>query len=266
MAKTSLSVSGQKANKLGWWVRFYASDLTDMARQKLSDANYRTLDDLERLAGLSNGALPGVDEIAFQLRLESMEAEQRVAALAEAGFLVRDGEALRLPDSSLRQFRSDISTSRVREHRKRKNETHGKDGETFHETAETPNELFHETGETPNETDRSDQSRAEQSRSSSSEGAVSRWDDDELLRKLREAAPGRIDARCVDTRPIRMLTDEGIKLDAILTVISDRCRNSRLRSKLSARRGWLTQSAPMRKPAVAMAQVVKASRRRPSLE
>jgi len=164
MAKTSLSVSGQKANKLGWWVRFYASDLTDMARQKLSDANYRTLDDLERLAGLSNGALPGVDEIAFQLRLESMEAEQRVAALAEAGFLVRDGEALRLPDSSLRQFRSDISTSRVREHRKRKNETHGKDGETFHETAETPNELFHETGETPNETDRSDQIRAEQNR------------------------------------------------------------------------------------------------------
>jgi hypothetical protein len=205
----------RKGNGLGPWVRVYADDVKDPARYALSDKNYRTLDDLERLAGLSAGVLPSEEAIAFRLRLEPKDVERRPAALIEAGFLVRDGDALRLRDWSRRQYESDNSTPRVQAHRERKKQAYGNDEETFHET-------FRETEETPNETAISDQIRSYQSRSSSSEGGLSRSDDDELLHKLRQAANGRIEARCVDTRPIRMLMDEGVKLDAILTVVHNR--------------------------------------------
>ena len=68
----------------GRWVRSYVVDLDDPARQSLSDALYRTMDDLERLADLTDGVLPGAPEIAFRLRLKPREVDRRLAALAFA--------------------------------------------------------------------------------------------------------------------------------------------------------------------------------------
>ena len=62
----------------GRWVRSYAADLDDQVRQALPDALYRTLDDLERLAGLTDGVLP--DTPAISLSAAPQGARGRAAA------------------------------------------------------------------------------------------------------------------------------------------------------------------------------------------
>ena len=208
----------------GRWVRSYVVDLDDQARQSLSDALYRTMDDIERLASLTDGVLPGAPEIAFRLRLKPREVDRRLAALAQAGLIVRQGDELRPRDWDDRQYET-TSTARVQKHReKRKGATHGNGDETF----PTP---FHETrGGVPgaaSETDRAtpvqrrgndppnaDETDTENQRSetelSSSIGAdAARADDDDLRRKLNEAAKGRIASNCANVAPIRKLRWDG---------------------------------------------------------
>jgi hypothetical protein len=132
--------------RLGGWVRTYASDLDDIARQSLSDANYRTLDDLERLAGHSDTGRDGritMDQIMFRIRSLSRQkdVEKRIGDLAAAGFLIREADSIVLRDWRVRQYKSDNSTPRVQEHRARERE-HKEADATLHETLQ---ETLHET-------------------------------------------------------------------------------------------------------------------------
>jgi hypothetical protein len=242
-ARRAKSPRSPESARLGRWVRVYASDLDDFARQSLSDPLYRTLDDLERLAGGHDGVLT-IELIMFHIRYLSAakEAEKRISALADAGFVIRDGQSIRLRDWNVRQYKSDSSTPRVQELRarereeKERQETEHRAAETAHETPdatlrETLQETFRETppqrrgndpptvSETAAETPL--QRIRDTDRSSSSVGtkprARERADDDDLRRKLNEAANGRIASNCTNVSPIRKLLAEGVPLEAVIS-------------------------------------------------
>ena len=214
----------------GRWVRSYAADLDDQVRQALPDALYRTLDDLERLAGLTDGVLPDTPGIAFRLRLKAREVERRLAALVDVGLIVRHGHELRPRDWDDRQYET-TSTARVQKHReKRKGGTHGNGDETFpptfHATRDGVSASVSETERaTPpqrrgNDPPNADETHTENQRSetdlSSSPGAVAARviDDDDLLSKLKEASSGRLERGCANVAPIRHLIASGCDLEA----------------------------------------------------
>jgi hypothetical protein len=238
MFRRGKSPRSPESARLGRWVRIYASDLDDLARQSLPDSLYRTLDDLERLAGCHDGALT-IKLIMFHIRYLSgaKEVEKRLGALTAAGFVIRDGQSIRLRDWNVRQYKSDSSTPRVQELRAREREERERE-EAERQAAETPDETlrgtlqgtFHEAppqrrgndppsvSETVVET--ALQNNRDTDRSSSSVGtkpcARTRADDEDLRRKLKEAAKGNIAPRCSNLVSIRKLLDEGIPLEAIL--------------------------------------------------
>jgi hypothetical protein len=238
--------------RLGGWVRTYASDLDDIARQSRSDASYRTLDDLERLAGHADTGRDGritMDQIMFRIRSLSRrkDAEKRISELAGAGFLIREGDAIVLRDWRVRQYKSDSSTPRVQEHRAGKEraemeraEAERAATETLYETPdetsrETLQETFHEAppkrrgndppavsgtaAETPLQNNR-DTDRSSSSVGTKPSARERAEDDDDLRRKLNEAAKGRIASNCRNVGPIRKLLAEGVPIEAVRACFS----------------------------------------------
>lgn len=72
-----------------WWIKLYHEMLEDPKVGRLTDSQYRTMIECFLLAGRENleGALPAVEDIAWQLRkdLEGLKAD--MAALAAVGIL-----------------------------------------------------------------------------------------------------------------------------------------------------------------------------------
>jgi hypothetical protein len=249
-ARHAKSPRSPESARLGRWVRVYASDLDDFARQSLSDALYRTLDDLERLAGGHDGVLT-IELVMFHIRYLSAakEAEKRLSALADAGFVIRDGQSIRLRDWNVRQYKSDSSTPRVQELRarereeKERQEAERRTAETAHVAPdatlrETLQETFHETppqrrgndppavSETAAETPLQ-RIRDTDVRSSSSLGtkpsARERTDDDDCLKLVKGKIGDLLSPACTDEGTIRMLVAEGcdVELD-VIPAIRDR--------------------------------------------
>ena len=227
---------------LGRWVRSYASDLDDPARQSLSDALYRTLDDLERLAGFDDGALPPIPVIAFRLRLKPREVERRISSLVEVGLLVRLGEALRPREWDDRQYET-TSTGRVQKHRERLRGATSGNGdrngdETFHHTLhETRNGVSsavpettpatppqHRGNDPPNDDETHTENQRSETESSSSVAPdpARQIDDDDLFRRLSEAADGHLGPGCRDVAPVRIMITGGIDLGVILDFLRER--------------------------------------------
>lgn len=144
MSDAPRSKTPPESARLGAWVRSYASDLDDLARQSLSDANYRTLDDLERLAGHPDIGRDGritLDQVRFHIRslARPKEAEKRIGDLVAAGFVIREGDAIVLKDWRVRQYKSDAtSTERSQEHRARRGQERDPEtaDATLHATAD----------------------------------------------------------------------------------------------------------------------------------
>jgi hypothetical protein len=145
-ARTSKRASVQRTNS---WFRLYAETLDDIKVQSLPGELFKAWINLLCLANLHRGRLPGVEEIAFRLRISVTEAGRIVDALLERGLLDRTGEGFTPHNWARRQFLSDCSTGRVRRHREeRSKQRHAgdcDDDETLHET-------FQETHETHDET------------------------------------------------------------------------------------------------------------------
>lgn len=130
------------------WFRVYDEILDDPKVQRLHPALFKVLVNLWCVASRNEGRLPSAADMSFSLRMTEDETFRAVSKLAEAGFIDTDpatGEQ-RPHAWDKRQFRSDVSTDRVRSHRKRqkteenpdppnkgKGES-GNDDETFHAT------------------------------------------------------------------------------------------------------------------------------------
>jgi len=106
--------------------------------QKLPGEQFKGWVNLLSLAARNEGDLPPVEDIAFALRMSEKEAQELIDYLIEKGLIDETECGLEPHNWNGRQYKSDVSTERVKRFRKR------------HETvSETPNE-------TPPEQNRTD--------------------------------------------------------------------------------------------------------------
>ncbi len=106
------------------WFRVYEDLVDDPKVQRLPADLFRALVNLWCLASSNDGKLPTISDIAFKLRMTEDKAGNAIATLQAAGLLDSvhlEQETLLCPHNwNARQFKSDVSTDRVKQHRQRK--------------------------------------------------------------------------------------------------------------------------------------------------
>jgi hypothetical protein len=138
------------------WFRFYTEALDDPKVQRLPDHLFKTWVNLLCVAAGNDGKIPSIEDVAFKLRISCHEAETRLSDLVMAGLIDIMPDNSREPHNwPKRQFKSDVSTERVRKHRAKPQETPG------NVTRETPCNVSETANETPPEQSRAEQSRAD---------------------------------------------------------------------------------------------------------
>lgn len=117
------------------WFRMYDELLDDPKVQRLSGEDFKAWVNILCLASRKDGELPPVEDIAFALRIDNRKAAAIVARLVSAKLLDETGNGFTPHGWKSRQYKSDVSTDRVKQFRKRKKAVSGNADETFHETA-----------------------------------------------------------------------------------------------------------------------------------
>ena len=102
------------------WFRFYDEALNDPKVQRLDPFLFKAWVNLLCLASQHGGRLPGIEDIAFALRLSQGEAETVLSFMISAGLVDQSDDELAPHNWNARQFKSDVSTKRVRKHREAK--------------------------------------------------------------------------------------------------------------------------------------------------
>ncbi len=101
------------------WFRFYVADLDDRVLQSLPAESFKFYVNSLCVARKYDGKLPPPYDMAFALRLDAEVVREQCAQLVKAGLFVEAGDHLEPVDWRIRQYRSDVSTPRVRAHRQR---------------------------------------------------------------------------------------------------------------------------------------------------
>lgn len=101
------------------WFRMYAEVLDDPKVQRLSGEEFKGWVNILCLTAKFDGALPPVDDISFALRLDAKKAEKMVSRLISVGLLVETETGLKPHKWDSRQYKSDVSTDRVKRFRER---------------------------------------------------------------------------------------------------------------------------------------------------
>jgi hypothetical protein len=112
------------------WLRLYHEVLDDPKVQRLDPVVFKAWVNLLCLASRSQprGVLPGIEDIAFALRMGTDETNAAVELLVARGLIDRTKSGLAMHNWEARQFKSDNVSERVRRHRQ------ATSGETLHET------------------------------------------------------------------------------------------------------------------------------------
>lgn len=116
------------------WFRLYDELLDDPKVQRLSGDDFKAWINILCLASRHDGSIPPVDDIAFALRADLKKASAIVARLVSADLLVQIGDRYMPHGWNERQFKSDVSTNRVKAFRDRKKAASSNGDETFHAT------------------------------------------------------------------------------------------------------------------------------------
>jgi len=117
----------------------YAEVLEEPKVQRLSGEDFKGWVNLLCLTAKHDGRLPDISDIAFALRIDEKKAGKLVGRMISAGLLVRDETGLKPHNWDQRQYKSDVSTDRVKRFRERSKKRSGTEGETAPE-AETDTE------------------------------------------------------------------------------------------------------------------------------
>jgi len=102
-----------------WW-RAYNEAVNDPKLQLLSDMLFRAWFNLMCIASGNDGALPALKDIAFTLRIAPTKAAQILAQLHAAGLLDKTETGFAPHNWNGRQYKSDVSTERVKRFRQHK--------------------------------------------------------------------------------------------------------------------------------------------------
>lgn len=101
------------------WFRFHDKTLNNPKAQRLPAELFKAWVNCLCIASQNDGVLPPMEDIAFSLRLPVEEAEKRIVALVEASLIDRNGTDLEMHDWNEYQYKSDVSSERVRRFRQR---------------------------------------------------------------------------------------------------------------------------------------------------
>lgn len=113
---------------LGHWWRAYDAAVDNAKLGKLSDALHRAWFNLCCVASANGGVLPDIDTVAFKLRVTAHKAAELITALVAARLFDRRGDGRFEPHEwNEKQYKSDVSTPRVKRFRER--QRNGEDGD-----------------------------------------------------------------------------------------------------------------------------------------
>ena len=101
------------------WFRFYDDAINDPKILKLPEATRWYWTALLCVASKNNGALPALDDIAIQLRVTAAKATEIISILVKATLLDKTGTGFAPHNWNGRQYKSDVSTERVKRFRNR---------------------------------------------------------------------------------------------------------------------------------------------------
>src|SRR3954466_2529829 len=101
------------------WFRMYDEVLDNAKVQRLSGDGFKAWVNILCLASRNDGQVPCIEDIAFSLRLDGKRATAMVSRLVGAGLLIPNDEGFRPHKWNERQYKSDVSTSRVKRFRER---------------------------------------------------------------------------------------------------------------------------------------------------
>ncbi len=99
-----------------WW-RAYNEAVNDPKLQLLSDGLFRAWFNVMCIASTNDGNLPALKDIAFTLRIQPTKAAQVLAQLHAAGLLDKTETGFIPHNWNGRQYKSDVSTERVKRFR-----------------------------------------------------------------------------------------------------------------------------------------------------
>jgi hypothetical protein len=116
-----------------WW-RAYNEAVNDPKLQLLSDSLFRAWFNVMCIASANGGSLPALKDIAFTLRIQPTKAAQVLAQLHAAGLLDKTETGFIPHNWNGRQYKSDVSTDRVKQFRKRQRNVSSGVSETPPET------------------------------------------------------------------------------------------------------------------------------------
>jgi len=99
------------------WFRLYDDTLNDPKILKLSDRTYRVWIGILCVASKNDGALPPFEDMALMLRMKPEKFQPELEKLITAGLIDHDDNGLRPHNWQGRQYKSDVSTERVKRFR-----------------------------------------------------------------------------------------------------------------------------------------------------
>jgi hypothetical protein len=99
------------------WLRFYDDAINDPKILKLPEATRWHWVAILCIASKNEGALPILDDIAIQLRVTPAKATEIIATLVKAGLLDKTETGFAPHNWNGRQYKSDVSTDRVKRFR-----------------------------------------------------------------------------------------------------------------------------------------------------
>lgn len=99
------------------WFRVHDDLVDDPKVQLLSGDLVKALLNLWCLASQNDGILPPMKDMAFKLRMKPPQVAAIIAELADAGLIDREDDTFRPHNWAARQYKSDVSTERVKRFR-----------------------------------------------------------------------------------------------------------------------------------------------------
>jgi hypothetical protein len=101
------------------WFRSHVNKLDNAKVQRLSDAHYRVWDSLLCVACKYDGVLPPLADVAFLLRRPRPATAKVIGAMVQARLFVKTDRSIEPHQWNDWQYKSDVSTERVKRSRKR---------------------------------------------------------------------------------------------------------------------------------------------------
>lgn len=119
------------------WLRLYDDTINDPKILKLPEATRWHWIAMLCVASKNDGALPALDDVAIQLRVTAAKATEIITVLVKAGLLDKTETGFEPHNWNGRQYKSDVSTERVKRFRNAKRNVSHTVSETVSETSES---------------------------------------------------------------------------------------------------------------------------------